>query len=421
MKTINQLVFWVFSAFFSFLVYSTSVYGNTEKSVIDVLFLYSDGVKELYQEGTPTRINHLIETTNTIFSTSNANVEIRPVEILPHQINEKITPLQFMLRAKNDESILQLKDQYSADVVMIYTPFQEGQPCGLSYRPATFNGAWRGLTYAAVNCGAYVTAHEIGHAMGLAHSHAQRSTTLLPYAMGHGVQGEFATVMAYTTAYQAPKIYKFSSPKLNCHGLPCGIEEGNALQADAVKAMQKTAPILAALKDSSIDDTCNINRPKVLEEIEKNYQSQQQYVNRLNEHLQELESKKAVNKERYDDALATYKKEVYQVYFPNYREYKSLVNDLRGLLNKYNKGQVSRSDVVNKYQDYLATRAKLVKTIENIRVIYKNEYQPAVAAYNASKGALAQYKKNTYSPEQVKLAQLQAAYEEAKAAYQCYA
>jgi len=52
--------------------------------------------------------------------------------------------------------------------------------------------------------------------------------------------------MAYGSSFgSAQKMYKFSSPDLECNGNACGREEGLEKSADAVKALRQTYPVIA--------------------------------------------------------------------------------------------------------------------------------------------------------------------------------
>jgi hypothetical protein len=109
------------------------------------------------------------------------------------------------------------------------------------------------LAVVAVDSSDRTLAHELGHLMGLSHSARQGSDRGAFYwSRGHGVDGIFATLMAYGSAYSnAFKVSLFSSPNYNCADLqPCGVESNKALSgANAVRSLALTAPQIAAVSN----------------------------------------------------------------------------------------------------------------------------------------------------------------------------
>jgi len=85
----------------------------------------------------------------------------------------------------------------------------------------------------------------------LLHSHLQDGANPEPYSygLGHGIDGKFATIMAYAYLFNTNnQIPKFSSPEYDCVvGEPCGIPIGQAGQAYATKVLKTIAPKIANL------------------------------------------------------------------------------------------------------------------------------------------------------------------------------
>ena len=99
-------------------------------------------------------------------------------------------------------------------------------------------------------------AHELGHNPGLNHSRRQDATGgTFDYTLGHGVEGEFATVMAYTSTFQARKIKLLSNPNVACGEFECGISRADANGADAVHAINQVAHQIAGYMDVVFADS----------------------------------------------------------------------------------------------------------------------------------------------------------------------
>ncbi len=78
--------------------------------------------------------------------------------------------------------------------------------------------------------------------MGLNHSRRQGDSggTHFAYGLGHGVDGNFGTIMSYAHLFGVSRTPKFSNPLVTCPGgLPCGVPEGEPLQADSAKAINR--------------------------------------------------------------------------------------------------------------------------------------------------------------------------------------
>lgn len=281
--------------------------------------------------------------------------------------------------------------------------------------------------HVTIGCGGYVTAHEVGHNSGLGHSEKQGSTGAYTYARGHGVQDTFTTVMAYSGVYNGKKIYKYSSPLLECsNGLPCGIAEGEDKEADAVKALKQTLPLMEKFRahiDNPDNNGTTDNGDKLAEAL-KAYNDQKIVVADNLKKLKELRATAKELRTEFIDVRSEYMN--IRASFLEVRvELKAIISDYRGLITTYRQARADYRAKRISREEFLAARAELLDIRDEYRTFRSEEYLPARAelrAFRAEelKPAYADYRdavlatrafyNDVYKPSKVKLEELKKAY-----------
>ena len=213
--------------------------------IIDVLILHEEHSFERYNVDAETFIGHVVAATNDMYERSESPIQLRTVAVLDTDDLPEIkdgTPL-------NRASFLDLLDEYGADLVIAFRVYQGGV-CGYA---VTIGGQGdkgflhpnERFPYTEVFldpiCDITVTAHELGHLMGLGHSFEQLSTGAYVWSRGHAVHGEFGTIMTYARSFfNAVVLDVFSNPDLDCHGHLCGVPHtapNSAGSADSARSV----------------------------------------------------------------------------------------------------------------------------------------------------------------------------------------
>lgn len=224
--------------------------------VIDVMTLYTQDAEALYGPATATRINQLISVANQIYQNSGVAITLRPVHHarVPYTAGggDMYQQLDQLTSGSHPafSQVKQLRERFGADLVVLFRPMDlQSDLCGLAnlggYRTlgdmTAFNEKDYAYSLVAIDCPVTsALVHELGHNMGLTHSHLEDgSGGTFPFATGYGVSGQFTTVMATPRRFgNATRIGRFSDPSALCLGMPCGVDHQDAQHgANAVRAL----------------------------------------------------------------------------------------------------------------------------------------------------------------------------------------
>ena len=205
--------------------------STPETPIIDVAVLYDRRIRDRYTSGDARHVaSHVFNATNFFFQNSGVDKQYRIVGFRDDAEIPEI--LQgFFLPGPQRQSV---QEEFGADLIVVFHP-----PSGGLGGIAEDIGGWRGrgfihersraiLTHVYLNPALFpinVTAHEIGHLIGLGHSYLQGAIGTYYWSRGHGINNRFGTIMTYAWLYRAIDIDKFSNPDLDCNGEPCGISQ----------------------------------------------------------------------------------------------------------------------------------------------------------------------------------------------------
>ena len=239
---------------------------SDELNVITILAYYSQDLEQLYDQDATTRIQHLIEVNNQIYRDSNVNIQLEISELVPVDFPadnlvwdtlSKLAPRPWETSDPAFADARRKRYETGSDAV-VHFQLRGFSTCGYSYTPLDHISHQYMFSVVALDCPDYTLAHELGHNMGLAHSRRENGEGhLYHYGVGHGVDREFNTIMAAESSFGwGEKVYKFSSPELQCGEHPCGITHRDPINgADAVRALNAVASQVSNMMDKNPDLT----------------------------------------------------------------------------------------------------------------------------------------------------------------------
>ena len=240
---------------------------SDDGSRIDVMVLYTDGMAAAYPgDQIDTRIQYLIDLSNTSFSNSNIDTSFNLVysqEVVytddsPGGMSDALDDLSFNNGVF--AGIENLRTIYGADQVTLLRRYVD-EACGLAWVLQSDNARW---AYAVVHdgnkvsdpryyCSELTYTHEVGHNLGCAHDRDNAGVDgRFDYSYGYQqVPGyEFRTVMAYNCPGGCQRINYFSNPDVQYDGHDTGIAHPDDNSADNASTISQTRVGMAAYRSA---------------------------------------------------------------------------------------------------------------------------------------------------------------------------
>ncbi|GAB6195004.1 reprolysin-like metallopeptidase [Lysobacter xanthus] len=262
--------------------------------VIDVVVGYTPGLVSMYsgESQALTRLNNLVDITNTAYVTSQVNAQVRMVKAVAVNYvdnTDNKTALEELTGYKSGvgsapipaalQPLHTAREQYGADLISLVRRFNNATNagCGIAW---LLGGGRTSITQSDEDFGMSVVsdsggnlfpdggyvcrnetfAHEIGHNLGSAHDVATATTNgvvkygAFTYSFGYKTgadAGNFYTIMAYGDSGQF-KNAVFSNPRISiCSAqgnLPCGVTD----QADNARSINNTVGIITTFRPTVV-------------------------------------------------------------------------------------------------------------------------------------------------------------------------
>ena len=284
----------------------------TPQYVVDIMFVYTQGLAERLGTNLMTRLHFLVTRANTSFADSEVAITLRLVNAMRVNYSdtiedtsalEAITPGTASFDAAAFGNVESVRNAYGADMVALVrdgASFGGNGAAQVGTSTPAANAMYSVTTGCVMAC-EWIFIHQLGHNLGSKHDRANTAFEAggtatypqgaYPYSYGHyscaggnltcnpqlpngsagacpiGVRpecatatGSWATIMALFNN-SSEKVYKFSNPALSCNAtggsaLPCGVASGSS-SADDARSMNNNRAAVSALKATVVP----ANRP----------------------------------------------------------------------------------------------------------------------------------------------------------------